>query len=152
MGAERTAVFHLQLTIGMGKKLKAVCSFRAETSAGDGRLRIAFYGDQLVVFVEDELSAAHGTVRTDGTRHLGAIGARAERAGAPGHRFRASSISSGLHLPDKGPTREQFPQHHASQLRWEGAAGERVALCIVMRRIKRRTTEARRHGGQASRP
>src|SRR5947209_13612694 len=94
MGGKRTAVFHLQLTIRMGKKLKAVCAFRTEASTRDGRLRITLNGNQLVVFMEDELSAANATVRTHRTHYLGAISAWSERAGALGHGFRAGAISS----------------------------------------------------------
>src|SRR5438874_8346873 len=84
-------------------------------SARDGRLGIAFDGNELVVFVEDELSATHAAVRADGARDVSVVVLGNEIPGSIAHRLRAGAVAAFSHLPVDRPTREQVFEHGRSR-------------------------------------
>src|SRR6476660_2270085 len=95
----------------MGQELIAIRSLGAEPSPRDGRFRIAFNRNQLVVFVENQLTATYAAVRADRPRHFGVLGPGAKIGGPVRHGFRASSVSACLNLLDDWPARKQLPEH-----------------------------------------
>ena len=54
----------------MGVQFESVSALGAETPAGNGRLGITFYGDQLSILVIDKLPATNSTIGTNGRRDL----------------------------------------------------------------------------------
>src|SRR5438876_9280121 len=69
----RPAILHFFQSSGMGVQFESVSALGAETPAGNGRLGITFYGDQLYILVIDKLLATNSTIGTNGRRDLGAI-------------------------------------------------------------------------------
>src|SRR6185437_1204988 len=98
----------------MCEQFIAVCSFGAKPSAGNGRLRIAFNRNQLVVLVKNQLAAAYAAIWANRARHLCSLGPRTKIAGLLRHGFNACSISACLDLFNDWPARKQFPEHFLS--------------------------------------
>ena len=91
-----------------------MCSWKVAAPLGQRRPReigdcgIALDGDQLAVFVIDQLSATDRAVRTNAARDLGTVRLRLQVAGALAPGFFAGTIAAGLQLFDDRPTREQI--------------------------------------------
>src|SRR5947209_18279996 len=91
----RPAILHFFQSSGMGVQFESVSALGAETPAGNGRLGITFYGDQLSILVIDKLPATNSTIGTNGRRDLCAIVLGTQIAGAFRHGFRSSSLDAG---------------------------------------------------------
>src|SRR3989440_2265943 len=94
----RPAILHFFQSSGMGVQFESVSALGAETPAGNGRLGITFYGDQLSILVIDKLPATNSTIGTNGRRDLGAIVLGTQIARALRHGFRSSAIDASLNL------------------------------------------------------
>jgi hypothetical protein len=59
-------------------------------------------------FVMHELSATNSAVRAHRTRHLRAVGARAQVSSLVAHRLGARPVSRGYNLPDERPSKKKI--------------------------------------------
>src|SRR6266851_5150466 len=107
----RTAIFHLGQPAGMGVKLVSVRALGTEMSARNGRLRIAFDGNKFPALVIYELSAAHATIRTDGTSNFSAVMFGTQIPCVFAHHLSASAVGPSPELADERPAREQIIEH-----------------------------------------
>ena len=84
----------------MGVQFESVSALGAETPAGNGRLGITFYGDQLSILVIDHLPAADPAIRTDRWRRSRAIVPRSQVLGALGETLGAGAVGASSDLLD----------------------------------------------------
>src|SRR5579862_3947587 len=111
------AVFDLLQPSRMSVQFKSICALGTEVPAGNGRLRIAFDGDELARFVKNELSAAHSAVGADRARYFRSAGFRLQLSSALGHRLDACSVASRQDLLNERPAEEEvFLELHVNCL------------------------------------
>src|SRR3954465_6784655 len=67
------AVLYLQFASRMCDQFKTVCTFWAQMTARNGRLRIALDANELAVFMKGKLPASHTAIRTDGASYFRAL-------------------------------------------------------------------------------
>ena len=95
----------------MGVQFMGVGSLGTEVAAGNGRLGIAFDGNQLAFFVIYKLAAANSAIWTNRSSNLRTVGFWTQVARSFRHRLRTGAVGSGADLLKQWPLGEELSDH-----------------------------------------
>jgi hypothetical protein len=93
------------------QQFEAVGTFWAETTAGNKRIWVSFYGDKLSILVIHKLAAPYSTVGTHRARDLSIAMLGSKIASPIAHGFHTSTIAVGQKLSNHRPARQYFFNH-----------------------------------------
>ena len=142
LGRVWPAILDARFAAGMGEQFETVRTFRAQTSARNWRVRVAFNRNQLPVFVINQLAAAYGTIGTYRARSLSPMVLRNKIAGAIAHGLNTGPVAVRQDLPhDRPPSHKILDLHSSSNIFPTTACVECNRTANVM--LSHRTTDSR---------